>query len=254
MILKNPWTNPSEQLKRIEQISRRTRHHQIFLNKIYDEKLQRNLNNLFNKYEQTFKHLKTQEKLERQRKQLLDITINHIAYERQHHSLSTNTAQTEQKKPQILLKDNEHLQHRPSSPMKLPSNENPCRFFSQQCQFYPCQPIYQYTSFINKEHDQILQQRNLSNKNSNVNSFSSNLQEEKYQSNCRQLVLTIHHQYHLANRYDSIKRIQTSLDEQSRLLHKQLFEKKNIDFTNNYQHNLKQAIQRHLRISAKFCA
>ncbi|CAF4107611.1 unnamed protein product [Rotaria sordida] len=222
MILKNPWTNPSEQLKRIEQISRRTRHHQIFLNKIYDEKLQRNLNNLFNKYEQTFKHLKTQEKLERQRKQLLDITINHIAYERQHHSLSTNTAQTEQKKPQIQ----HHLYILRTST----------------------------TSFINKEHDQILQQRNLSNKNSNVNSFSSNLQEEKYQSNCRQLVLTIHHQYHLVNRYDSIKRIQTSLDEQSRLLHKQLFEKKNIDFTNNYQHNLKQAIQRHLRISAKFCA
>ncbi|CAF2755512.1 unnamed protein product [Rotaria sp. Silwood2] len=153
------------------------------------------------------------------------------------------------------------IQHRPSSPMTPPSTGIPCRFFSQQCQLYPCKPVYQYTSFIKKEHDQTLRQRNPLNENLDSNSFSSDLQElftniqdKTYQSNSRQLALTIHHQYHLANRHDSIKRSKTSLDEQSRLLHERLTEKKNIGYTKNTQHDLKQAIQRHLRISAKFCA
>ncbi|CAF1030491.1 unnamed protein product [Rotaria sp. Silwood1] len=261
MLAKSSWTNPSEQLKRIERISRRTRHHQINLNKIYDEKLHQNLNNLFNEYEQTCKRLKTDEKLERQRKKLLDITINHITNERQRNSISANTKQIEQKQFQTFLKDNESLQHRPTSPMKLPSTEVPCRFFPQKCQLYPCQPVYQYTSFMKKEHDQTLQQRNSSNENSDVDSFSSsfqdlftNIQNKKYQPNRRQLALTIDNQYRLANRHNSIKRTKTSLDEQSRLLYERLTEKKNFTFTNNSQHNLKQAIQRHLRISAKFCA
>ncbi|CAF5080959.1 unnamed protein product [Rotaria sp. Silwood1] len=114
---------------------------------------------------------------------------------------------------------------------------------------------------MKKEHDQTLQQRNSSNENSDVDSFSSsfqdlftNIQNKKYQPNRRQLALTIDNQYRLANRHDTIKRTKTSLDEQSRLLYERLTEKKNFTFTNNSQHDLKQAIQRHLRISAKFCA
>ncbi len=45
---------------------------------------------------------------------------------------------------------------------------------SIKCQLYPCQPISHYTSFIKKEHDQILRQRNsstkISTKSSTINS------------------------------------------------------------------------------------
>ncbi|CAF1092839.1 unnamed protein product, partial [Rotaria magnacalcarata] len=42
-----------KQLNHIERVSRRTRHHQIYLNQKQDEKFYQNLNNLVGQYEQT---------------------------------------------------------------------------------------------------------------------------------------------------------------------------------------------------------
>jgi cell division FtsZ-interacting protein ZapD len=80
-----------EKFKHIERISRQTRHHQTFLNQIYDQKLHRELDHLTDEYEQSFIRSKTQQKLERQRKQVLDITIQQIAHERR---IPTNIEQT----------------------------------------------------------------------------------------------------------------------------------------------------------------
>lgn len=44
------------------------------------------------------------------------------------------------------------------------------------------------------------------------------------------------------------------LNEQSRLLHERLTEKKTFGYVKERQHQLSQAIQRHLKITAKFCA
>jgi len=95
-----------EQLKHIERLSRQTRHHQIHLNQIYDQKLSRELKNLKNEYEQTFLRSNIDQKLEEQRKEILYITINQIANEREHHSLSNPT-------PKII-------ENRPLSSNKLP--------------------------------------------------------------------------------------------------------------------------------------
>jgi hypothetical protein len=245
MILKNPMDKSIEQLKHIERLSRQTRHHQIHLNQIYDQKLSRELKNLKNQYEQTFLRSNIDQKLEEQRKEILHITINQIANEREHHSLSNPI-------PEII-------ENRPLSSNELPRSS--CHLFSKDCQLYPCQPIYHYKSFIKKEHDKTLRERNPSNKNSDLNSNVShfqnlltNLQQTKYQKNRRQLTATISNQNRLANRYISMERTKTRLDEQSRLLHERLYDKKKFAYVKEDQYEIKQAIKRHLEISAKFCA
>ncbi len=114
---------------------------------------------------------------------------------------------------------------------------------------------------MKKEHDKTLRQRNPSNKNSDVDTSSSDLstivseiQEKQYQPDHRQLALTIHNQHRIANRYISMERTMSRLDKQSRLLHERLTDKKKFGFVKESRHELKQAIQRHLEISAKFCA
>ncbi len=149
------------------------------------------------------------------------------------------------------------LESRPSSSVKLPSAETSCHLFSYNCQLYPCQPVYQYTSIIKKGHDQILQKRNSSTESSDklyLNELFTTIQEKKHQQNRRQLASSIHNQHHQANRYVSMQRTMARLDEQSRLLHERLAEKKTFSYVREHQYQLSQAIQRHLKITAKFCS
>ncbi|CAM4938081.1 unnamed protein product [Rotaria socialis] len=257
-----------KQLNHIERVSRRIRHHQIYLNKKHDEKLCRNLNNLVDQYEQTRLRLKAMMKLEKQRKDVLDITIEHISNDRKRHTLSTNTKQIEQKNIQKLPKinpaeqyTNKNLKNHSSSPIKLPPVGTQCRLFSKNCQLYPCQPVNEYTSFNTKDHDQTLRRRNSSVDSFHTESSSPSLQElvseikeKTYEPNRRQLALTIDNQYHLANRHDFITRTKAHLDAESRLLQERLAEKTKFDHDKDYRNSLKPAIQRHLKISAKFCA
>ena len=106
-----------------------------------------------------------------------------------------------------------------------------------------------------------MQQRTSSVENLNIDSSSSNLREllvkiheNKHQQSRRQLAVIIHNQYHLANRHDSIKRKVTNLAEQSRLLQEKLTDKKRFSYINENHYVLKQAIEHHHRIAAKFYA
>lgn len=69
-------------LKRIERISRQNRHHQVYANRIYEERLRKHVDNLREEYLRNLKRSKPDEILEQQRKQLLDITVKNIAQER----------------------------------------------------------------------------------------------------------------------------------------------------------------------------
>jgi hypothetical protein len=63
----------------------------------------------------------------------------------------------------------------------------------------------------------------------------------------------LHSQDHQVNRYVSMQRTIARLNEQSRLLHERLTEKKSFGFDKERQYQLSQDIQRHLNITAKFC-
>jgi hypothetical protein len=127
---------------------------------------------------------------------------------------------------------------------------------------YPCQPVYHYTSFINSEHDQTLRERNPPIKNPDRNSTSSShlqtlfrkIDEKKYHPNSRQLAATIQNQHYLANRHAFIERTMARLDEQSRRLREQLANRTKFGYVKDRQHDLQQSLQRHLEMSAKFCA
>jgi hypothetical protein len=80
------------------------------------------------------------------------------------------------------------------------------------------------------------------------------IQEKKHQQNRRQIALALQNQDHLVHRHVSMQRTMSKLNEQSRLLHERLAEKKPCGYTRERQHQLTQAIQRHLEITAKFCA
>jgi hypothetical protein len=227
-----------EQFKHIERISRQTRHYRIHLNHQYHQKLDEKLDNLTNEYQQLFLRSKTHRKLEEQRKEILDTTIQQIAHKRQSSALSINPIQ-------ILPKDNET---RPLSSIKQSPTRISCHFFSHNCQLYPCQPIYRYTSFMKKEHDQTVQERNPSATNSN------RTPSRNTSANSRPLSSALHTQRHLAKRHAYMEHTKARLDEQSRLLHEQLAEKKNFGYVKDHQHELQQAIQHHLKLSAKFCA
>ena len=153
------------------------------------------------------------------------------------------------------------LESRPTSSVQLPSTERSCRLFSHNCQLYPCQPVYQYTSFMKREHDQILQKRN-SSPNSSVNSSDKSylqkifrtIEEKKHGQHRRQLASAVNNQQYQTNRHISMERKMTILDEQSRTLHQRLAEKKPFGYVRERQQQLSQTIQRHLNITAKFCA
>ena len=66
--------------------------------------------------------------------------------------------------------------------------------------------------------------------------------------------MTAHNQQHLTNRHVFMQRTMANLDEQSRVLHQRLTERRSFGYVKERQHALHQALQRHLKISAKFCA
>ena len=223
-----------DRLKHAERLSRQTRKHRTHLNHIQDQKLQQKLEDLADQYEKTIRHSKTDRTFEQQRQQLLSVTVQQIANE--HPSLKPTKKTRPESSPRIS-----------------------CDLFSHDCQLYPCQPIYHYRSFIKKEHDQTLRIRHPSNEDfkpicSPLQNLRTNIEEKKYQLNRRQLVLTMHNQYRLANRYVNLKRTNERLDEQSRLLRERLTDKKKFAYVKESHYEIKQAIQRHLEISAKFCA
>ncbi len=80
------------------------------------------------------------------------------------------------------------------------------------------------------------------------------VRERKHRPNSRQLAIAIQNQHHLVHGYESMRRTMTRLDEQSRLLHERLADKKPGGYVKERQQQLSQAIQRHLRITAKFGA
>ncbi|CAF3748736.1 unnamed protein product [Rotaria sp. Silwood1] len=247
-----------EQLKHIERISRQTRRHRTHLNHICDQNLRIKLNDLNNEREQSIIRSTSRRQLEEERKQLVNITIKQIARERQQEPLRINTIQIEQETIEKFSKDDES---RPSSSIKLPSTGRSCHLFSHNCQFYPCQPIYEYTSFVKKENDQTLRKRNLSRRNSiqsshtpHIKNILTTIHEREHQQYRRQLELVMQNQHHLAHRHVSMQRTMSTLDEQSRLLHEQLTNKKTFGYNKERQHQLSKAIQNHLKVTAKFCA
>ena len=121
--------------------------------------------------------------------------------------------------------------------------------------------MHQYTSFIRKENDVTLRKRNPTPDDASdapakphLQDLLTRIQEKKYQQNRRQLATAIQNQHHLVNRHVSMQRTMARLDEQSRLLHERLAEKKNFGYVKERQQQLSHAIQRHLGITAKFCA
>lgn len=80
------------------------------------------------------------------------------------------------------------------------------------------------------------------------------MEENKHQQKHRQLATAIQNQRHQVHRHVSMQRAMARLDEQSRLLHEQLTEKRKFGYVKERQHQLSQAIQRHLGITAKFCS
>ncbi|CAF1274479.1 unnamed protein product [Adineta steineri] len=249
-----------EQLKHIDHLSRQVRHHRIHLNQMYDQKLSQELHTLTKQYAQTLKYSKKEHKLERRRKEVFDVTIRQIANERQHPSLSTNIIQNEQKLPKISNQINGHrdeLLENCSSSNNIFSSDSSCQFFSQDCQLYPCQPVYHYTSFMTKDHDQTLRKRKLSIADTDLNlspiqQLFTKIEQKKYHQNRRQLAATVKNQNYLANRYVYIGNTKARLDEQSRLLHERLTDKRTFGYDKEQQKELRQSIKRHLEISAKF--
>jgi hypothetical protein len=213
-----------------------------------DQKLHRELNNLTGQYQKIYFRSNLDQRLEEQRKEILGLTVEKIATERQRSRLSTPKTPLNQSRPVTSNKPSTHSQ-------------SSCHFFSHDCQLYPCQPIYHYRSFMKKEHDQTLRERTLSTEPTDFDSNAShlqnlftNIQQNKYQKNRRQLAAAMQNQNRLANRHISMERIKTRLDEESRLLHERLYDKKKFAYVKEDQYEIKQAIKRHLEISAKFCA
>ena len=223
-----------EKLPHTERLSRRSRRHRLQLNRISDQQLHEQVTDLTDQFVQKCARLKTHRKLEEQRQQLLGVTVKQIAHDRQRATLA---------KPSV----------------KLPPVGKTCNLFSGECQLYPCQPVYCYTSFMKKDHDRTVRERNVStptssSASSQLQELFSSIQEKKYQPNRRQLAVTIQNQQYLLNRHVSMQRTMASLDEQSLRLHTQLTDKTTFGYVRERRHDLSREIQRHLKTSAKFCA
>lgn len=93
-----------------------------------------------------------------------------------------------------------------------------------------------------------------SNAAAHLKEFLTRIGERKQQNKSRQYQLAMQSQSHLIHQHVSMQRTMTKLEEQSRVLHERLSEKKTFGYDKERQHKLSQAIQSHLRISAKFCA
>ena len=223
------------QIKHIDRLSRQTRQYRLNLNRICDQKLHENVRNLIDRHERTFVRLTSEEKLEKQRKQVLRLTFQHHANESQQHPLTLTT----------------HL--------TSPTQNSSCNLFSRNCQLYPCQSVYHYQSFLKPEHDQTFQQRKSSDEtlppisnSSYLQTIVADLKDKHYEHNRRQLTATIQNQSHRAHRHVHVQRTMNHLNEQSQLLRERLTDKKQFGYVKERQYELKQAIQRHLTIAARF--
>ena len=223
-----------DKLPHTERLSRRSRRHRLQLNRISDQHLHEQVTDLTDQFVQKCARLRTHRKLEEQRQQLLSVTVKQIADERQRAT-------------------------RVKSSVKPPPVGESCTLFSNQCQLYPCQPVYRYTSFMKREHDRTVRERNVSTPTSSSTSSQlqqlfSSIQEKKHQPNRRQLAVTIQNQHYLLKRHVSMQRTMATLDEQSLRLHTQLTDKATFGYARERRHDLSRAIKRHLETSAKFCA
>lgn len=217
-------------LEQIERISQKTRHYRLHLNRISEQQFQERIFDLTDQYEKNLHRLRMEQRFEEHRKQILNITVQQLVTER--HS----SAQQASSKTPII------------------TDEKSCRLFSSNCKLYPCKPVYNYTSFIKKGNDRTIRAREptiVPSTPVHWREMFGNMEEDLSRQG---FALTLRNQYHLANRHLSMKRTMTRLDEQSRLLHERLVDKKQFVKTREDHNQLKQAIKRHLDISAKFCA
>ena len=114
---------------------------------------------------------------------------------------------------------------------------------------------------MKQESDRVLRQRQHTHDNATTATPVSHLPElltaphdgQSQRSSRRHLAVAIQNQDHLVHRHVSMQRAMTILDEQSRLLHERLGERKPLGYDKQRQHQLTQAIERHLKVSAKFC-
>lgn len=249
-----------EQLKRVERLSRQTRHYRTHLNQMSENQLHQRLDQLEQRRDQNLLRCYSRQQIEEERQNLVHLTVKDIARERRQIQSASKENKVKENLTNVVQTEIEReKKSRPSSSIQMPREGQSCRLFSHNCQLYPCQPVYQYTSFVRKENDRCLIQRenfqreNLSNE-STKDWTSNRIQEKKYYQNRRQITLARHNQNYLVNRYVSLQRTQNRLNEESQRLHERLAERKLFGRVKEHRHQLTQDIQRHLQITAKFCA
>ncbi|CAF1125974.1 unnamed protein product [Didymodactylos carnosus] len=169
-----------------------------------------------------------------------------------------------QDKQRLPMKNSENSFTHPSTTERLPTTES-CTLFSSNCQFYPCQPVYKYTSFTNREKDRTCQIRTKSDQQMNPPSTNSNeknttahdlfktINEKRKKQGQKQLSSLSLNQNDLIYRYIALRKTNARLDEQSKYLKEQLADKTTYGYQRERQKNLSRAIARHTKITAKFC-
>ena len=237
-----------EQLKRVERLSRQSRHYRTHLNQMSENQLQRRLTQLDERRDQNLLRSYSRRQIEEERQNLVHLTVKDVARERQ-----IQSAAEEKRRKENLVAAQSEVKRDETRP-----NGQSCRLFSQNCQLYPCQPVYQYTSLVKKENDRCLIRRETGRDDASKEPLKewtpSRIQERKYYQNRRQITLALHNQNYLVNRYVSLQRTQTRLNEESQRLHERLAERKPFGRAKEHRHQLSQDIQRHLQITAKLCA
>ena len=114
---------------------------------------------------------------------------------------------------------------------------------------------------MKQDNDHVLRQRQHAHDDAAIGTDGSRLPElltalhdgQSQRPSRRHLAVAIQNQDHLVHRHESMQRAMAVLDEQSRLLHERLGERKPLGYDKQRQHQLTQAIERHLKVSAKFC-
>lgn len=94
-----------EQRRHIERRSKQIRHHRTHLNQVCDQNLRSKLKTLANEREQTIQRSATRRQLEEERKQLIHVTVQQIAKERQHQPLISKPKEFEEETIEVLSKD-----------------------------------------------------------------------------------------------------------------------------------------------------
>jgi hypothetical protein len=94
-------------LECIERISRQTRYHRTYLNRVYNQHLHTQLDQLDSQCERNIERSTSRQQLEEKRKLVLSSTVKQIVGERpQKPSLSKDAIQTKHETIQMISKDN----------------------------------------------------------------------------------------------------------------------------------------------------